>query len=111
MRQNNMMLFYFITYVVLGGAWYEAQLSLCGFMSGFSGSDGGYNQWYDCSKSESLFLSSSIPDSDSCTTYDDCFLESFEEASDLCVGTYCQWVDGCYCHYIEDPFSATDGCD
>jgi len=81
-------------------------------MSGFTGSDGGYDQWYDCTKEESMFLSSSITDSDTCTTYQDCFVESFGEASGLCVGTYCTWAEnGCYCHYIEDPFSATDGCD
>jgi len=105
------MLFYFIMGIVLG-EWYDNDKGLCAFLPGFTGNDGGYDQWYDCEKEESMYLSSSITSSETCATYQDCFIESFGEASDLCVGTYCTWAsNGCYCHYIEDPFSATDGCD
>jgi len=107
------MLFVLLVDAVMG-AWYSQQESLCAFMPGFTGSDNGYDLWYDCGYKEEMYYKESITEQSICTAYGDCFLESFTNAEDVCMGSYCVWsaeVDRCFCHFIEDPWSPTDGCD
>lgn len=96
------------------GQWYLPQISLCAFMPGFTGSEDGYDLWYDCGYEEEMYLNRDITEKSTCETYVDCSPVSFTPAADVCIGTYCIWYSqssACYCHYIEDPFSSSDGCD
>jgi len=109
---KKLMLFlslYFILNTFANDWWVRLSWICKYFPSGYGFLNG--PEYYSCGYRELLFKTTLITSSSSCNSDTECFLDSTVFDPEVCIGTYCEWYkNSCFCHYIENPFSATDGC-